>query len=73
MQTSGRAVLFVALAISAGFTVNIPSDFYQLRLLGGFVPATMIVSCLTSLSLLPALVLVLRPRFIFGRARDRSK
>jgi uncharacterized protein len=68
MQTSGRAVLFVALAISAGFTINIPSDFYQLRLLGGFVPTTMIVSCLTSLSLLPALVLVLRPRFIFGRA-----
>jgi len=70
MQTSGRAVLFVALAISAGFTINIPSDFYQLRLLGGFVPVTMIVSCLTSLSLLPALVLVLRPRFIFGSARQ---
>jgi uncharacterized protein len=67
MQTSGRAVLFVALAISAGFTINIPSDFYQLRLLGSFVPTTMIVSCMTSLSLLPALVLVLRPHFIFGR------
>ncbi len=67
MQTSGRAVLFVALAISAGFAINIPSDFYQFRLLGGFVPATMIVSCLTSLSLLPALVLVLRPSFIFAR------
>lgn len=69
MQTSGRAVLFVALAISAGFTINIPSDFYQLRLLGGFVPLTMIVSCMTSLSLLPALVLVMRPRFIFFSPR----
>ncbi len=31
MQTSGRAVLFVAIEISAGFTINIPSDFHQLR------------------------------------------
>ena len=65
IETSGRAVLFVAFAVSAGFAVNIPSGFLGLRLMGTFVPATMIVTCLTALTLLPALVLLLRPGFIF--------
>jgi predicted RND superfamily exporter protein len=72
METSGRAVLFVALAVSAGFAVTIPSDFYGLRLMGLFVPATMIVSCLTALTLLPSLVVLLHPRFIFVPAKDSS-
>jgi predicted RND superfamily exporter protein len=66
METSGRAVLFVALAISAGFGIYATADFYSFHIVGFFVPMTMIVSCLTALTLLPALVLLLRPRFIFG-------
>ena len=65
METSGRAVLFVALAISAGFSIYSVSDFYSFHLVGFFVPLTMLVSCLTALTLLPALVLIARPRFIF--------
>lgn len=66
METTGRAIVFVALAISAGFGVYLVSDFYSFRLVGLFVPLTMMTSCLTALTLLPALVLLLRPRFIFG-------
>lgn len=66
METSGRAVLFVALAISAGFAVYLLASFYSFRLIGFFVPTTMLVSCLTALTLLPALVLVLRPSFLFA-------
>jgi len=65
METSGRAVLFVALAISAGFGIYATADFYSFHIVGIFVPMTMIVSCLTAITLLPALVLLLRPRFIF--------
>lgn len=68
-ETTGRAVLFVALAISAGFGVYLVSDFYAFRVLGTFVPLTMLISCLTALTLLPALVLWLRPRFIVGPRR----
>lgn len=66
LDTSGRAVLFVALAISAGFAVFAVSDFYTFRILGIFLPLTMLVSCLTALTLLPALVLIFRPRFILA-------
>ena len=69
MATTGRAIVFVALAISAGFGVYLLSDFYAFRILGLFVPLTMIISCLTALALPTALVMVLRPRFIFGLER----
>jgi uncharacterized protein len=66
METSGRAVLFVALAISAGFGVYLTADFYSFRLVGFFVPLTMLTSCLTALTLLPSLVKLRRPSFIFA-------
>jgi predicted RND superfamily exporter protein len=69
METTGRAVLFVALAISAGFAVYLISDFHPFRILGLFVPLTMMTSCVTALALLPAMVVLLRPRFIFGPSR----
>jgi hypothetical protein len=40
--------------------------------MGMFVPATMMVSCLTALTLLPSLVLLLHPRFIFVPAKETS-
>jgi hypothetical protein len=66
LATSGRAVVFVALAISAGFGVYLTSDFYSFRIFGIFVPLTMLTSCVTALALPAALVVLLRPRFIFG-------
>jgi predicted RND superfamily exporter protein len=66
LATSGRAVAFVALAISAGFGVYLTSDFYSFRVFGTFVPLTMLTSCVTALALPAALVVLLRPRFIFG-------
>ena len=69
IRTSGRAVLFVALAISAGFAVYLISDYYPLRICGLFVPLTMIVSSFTAVTLLPAVVLIARPRFIYAAER----
>jgi predicted RND superfamily exporter protein len=72
METTGRAVLFVALAISAGFAVYLISDFYAFHILGVFLPLTMLTSSLTALTLLPALVLLLRPRFVMGHSVSRA-
>ena len=73
MATTGRAVVFVALAISAGFGVYLLSDFYSFRIFGTFVPLTMLTSCVTALALPAALVVLLRPRFIFGAERTTTR
>ncbi len=65
--TSGRAVLFVATSIGAGFAVmGLFSRFFGLRLFGTLMPAAMAISCVAALSLMPVLVLRTRPAFIFG-------
>jgi predicted RND superfamily exporter protein len=66
LQTSGRAVIFVATSIGAGFAVMATSRFYGLRLFGTLMPAAMLISCLAALSIMPVLVLRTRPRFIFA-------
>jgi predicted RND superfamily exporter protein len=66
LRTSGRAVVLVAASIGAGFAVMGMSRFFGLRLFGTLMPAAMLFSCLTALSVMPVLVLRTRPRFIFG-------
>jgi predicted RND superfamily exporter protein len=66
LQTSGRAVLFVAASIGAGFGVMAFSKYLGMRLFGTLMPIAMGVSCLAALSLMPVLVLRTRPRFVFG-------
>ncbi len=66
LHTSGRAVLFVASSIGAGFAVIGFSRFLGMRLFGTLMPAAMAVSCLAALSIMPVLVMRTRPRFIFG-------
>ena len=66
LQTSGRAVLFVAASIGAGFSVMAWSPYMGLRLFGGLMPLAMGLSCMAALSIMPVLVLRTRPRFIYG-------
>ena len=66
LRTSGRAVIFVAASIAAGFGVMGLSRFFGLRLFGSIMPAAMVISCLAALSIMPVLVMRTRPRFIFG-------
>jgi uncharacterized protein len=66
MQTSGRAVLFVASSIGAGFACMAWSPYLGMKLFGTLMPAAMVISCLAALSIMPVLVLRLRPRFIYA-------
>jgi uncharacterized protein len=64
LQTSGRAILFVSSAIAAGYLTLCFSGFaYHIRL-GTLVALAMAVSSIASLTLLPALIEVIRPRFL---------
>jgi hypothetical protein len=68
LRTSGRAVLFVAASIAAGFAVMAVPPYHGLRLFGTLMPLAMVISCLAALSIMPVLVLRTRPRFIYGTA-----
>jgi predicted RND superfamily exporter protein len=67
LATSGRAIFFVASAIAAGYATLFASDFALWRQLGGYVALMMATSALATLTVLPALVLLVRPRFLGGK------
>ncbi|MGH7274282.1 MAG: MMPL family transporter, partial [Nitrospiria bacterium] len=63
LMTSGKAIVFVALSISAGYAI-LPFSGYYLHMEGILVPLAMITSCIGALVLLPTMVYTLKPRFI---------
>ena len=66
MLTSGKAILFVALSIIGGYAVLQVSDFAFYNQLSNMVTATMAVSAFFALFFLRALMMIFKPRFIFG-------
>lgn len=66
LQTSGKAIIFVALAVSSGYGLLAFSGLY-LHMEGILVPLAMLTSCLGALVILPALVVIFKPNFVFGR------
>jgi predicted RND superfamily exporter protein len=73
MQTSGRAILFVASSIAAGFACMAWSPYLGMELFGSLMPAAMVISCLAALTIMPVLVLRLRPRFIYGEPESSEE
>jgi len=71
MVTSGRAVLFVAASIAAGFGVMAISPFYGMRLFGMLMPTAMVLSCFAALTVMPVMVMRQRPVFVFGPEAPR--
>jgi predicted RND superfamily exporter protein len=67
--TAGQAVLFVALSVSAGYGVLLLSFGYNIhKWLAILIAEAMIMSSLSALLLIPALILTFRPAFIFRRS-----
>jgi predicted RND superfamily exporter protein len=62
--STGRALLFNALAIACGFGVLVFSKVSQLSDFGSVVVLSMFVSFVASMTLVPALLLLLRPKFL---------
>ena len=64
LEGSGKAIIYNALSVAAGFLVLAFSRFNPLMYLGILVSLTMITSSLASLTVIPVLLNTLRPRFI---------
>jgi hypothetical protein len=61
--TTGKAILYNAFAVGAGFAVLIASNFNPLRFVGVLVALTMLTSSLAAMTVLPVLLNLFRPRF----------
>jgi predicted RND superfamily exporter protein len=70
MLTSGKAILLVAISIASGYAVLQASDFVFYSTLSTMVCLTMVISAFFALFFLRALMMVFRPRFVFGDERD---
>lgn len=64
LRAEGKAILYNALSVAAGFLVLGFSRFNPLMFLGILIALTMITSSLASLTMIPVLLNQFRPRFI---------
>jgi predicted RND superfamily exporter protein len=73
LRTAGKACLFVASAVAGGYAVQAFSRGYYPHTWNAFLIGTaMLVSVTAALTVMPALVLKFRPKFIFNGARMKS-
>jgi uncharacterized protein len=66
LGTAGKAVVYVALAVGAGYSVLMLTGFGMHARLGFLVAIAMAVSCLAAIIILPAMLYVSRPGFVFS-------
>ncbi|MGQ9630393.1 MAG: efflux RND transporter permease subunit [bacterium] len=64
MASAGKAILVNALAVAAGFAVLLLSNFIPLVNVGWLTAVTMLTSFLGAVTVLPALLITLKPRFL---------
>jgi len=64
--SSGKAIIINALSVGAGFAVLLLSNFVMLGDFGLLIAFTMFSSALVSLTVLPALLALIKPKFIYN-------
>lgn len=64
IQTSGRAIVYNALAIALGFMLLLFSGFRGINDFGMLVTMTMVISMLSVFTVIPAIFLAQRPKFL---------
>lgn len=64
LNTSGRGIIYNALAVAAGFLVLTPSQFVIISQMGILVAVDMIVIALSALTFLPACIMLFPPKLL---------
>ncbi len=64
LMSSGKAIIFNALSVAAGFTVLLKSNFNPLMYLGLLIAITMLVASVASMTIMPGLLNIFKPKFI---------
>ena len=65
LSTTGKAIVTNSVSVAIGFLILLFSQFVPLNTLGLLITVTMICSALLSLTLLPAIIKAVKPRFIY--------
>jgi len=73
LGTAGRAILFNAVVVIAGFLVLMISNFPPSHWLSALVSVNMVSSFLGAVTLLPACMIVFKPGFADNPARPTKK
>ncbi|MCL1930700.1 MAG: MMPL family transporter [Treponema sp.] len=68
----GKAIIINALSVGAGFGVLALSQFKIIAELGTLIALSMLITALVSLTVIPALLTVIKPRFIYA-THSKSK
>ena len=64
LETTGKAIIINATAVAVGFLVLVLGNIVPMQRFGFLIAVTMVVSALGAITLLPALVLLTKARFI---------
>ena len=72
MATSGKAIFFNALVVTAGFLVFLTSNFRPNFYLGAMLSLNMGACLLVSMTVLPAILNTFKPRFVYGEIADSN-
>ena len=73
LETTGKAILINAASVMMGFLVLVLGNIVPMQRFGYLIAVTMVTSALGAITLLPALILVTKARFIgeFDRVAER--
>jgi predicted RND superfamily exporter protein len=70
--TSGKAIMINAVSVGAGFAVLLLSQFVMLEQLGLLIALTMATSAFVSLTIIPVLLLIFKPKFVEGVRHEQK-
>jgi predicted RND superfamily exporter protein len=66
-KSSGKAIIVNALSVGGGFAVLAFSKFQIIADLGLLVALAMIITAFLSLTVIPTLLVTIKPKFIYGK------
>ena len=72
LMTSGKAIILVALSIAGGYSVLLGTGFAFYIRFALMVIVTMAVSSISALVFLRSMMIVFRPRFVFGVTQNKG-
>ena len=72
MRTTGRGIVYNAVTVGLGFAVLIFSAMAGLSIFGSLVATSMAISAFSAITIIPALLAILKPRFLQRKTEDKN-